>query len=229
MRILIFFTFITSYLLAATSLYASEEALDAIPIPPNSERRIAVINILQNGRRLSIANLTSDASLDEVLGFYKAQWSEPLGENLPGFIVDTAGDWTIISRPTEQWHQVVQLRETESGLAGRISVMELTEKVQKTPVLPMPGNASLFSTTSASDIGTSTTTYTVISKGGVRSMADFYQNHFESEGWANSRSQELGNSRIMLLRKRGARVEIVVSRGGDGTTVAIINQVADHG
>ena len=211
------------------STHASEEALDAIPVPPNTESQIAVINLLQNGLKVSIANLTSDASLDEILDFYKTQWAEPIAEDVPGFIVDTAGEWTIISRPAEHWHQVVQLRETESGLVGRISVMELTDKVQKPSVFPTPGNAALFSTTNASDVGTSATTYTVVSRGGVSSMVDFYRNHYEGEGWARSRSEELGGSSILLMRKRGARVEIVVSRADDGITVAIINQIADHG
>ena len=229
MRISLVSICIAIYVLFIPSSYASEEALNAIPVPPNSESQIAVINLLQNGRKVSVANLTSDASLEETLDFYKTQWAEPIAEEVPGFIVDTAGEWTIISRPTENWHQVVQLRETESGLVGRISVMELTDKVQETSVLPTPGNAALFSTTSASDVGTSTTTYTVVSRGGVSSMVDFYRNHYEGEGWARSRSEELGGSSILLMRKRGARVEIVVSRADDGITVAIINQIADHG
>lgn len=215
-------------LLAVSSLSASEEALNAVPVPPDAERRISVVNLLQNGRKLSIANLKSDASIDEVIGFYKAQWAEPIAESLPGFIVDTAGDWTIISRPTDKWHQVVQLRSAESGLVGRISVMELTENVVTGLTLPVPSNAALFSTTSARDFGTDSNTFTVVSKGGKNSLVNFYKNHFENNNWKSARSQELGSNTLMIFRKSGSRAEIVVSRANDGSSIAIINQVTDH-
>ena len=148
------FTFAALWLTVSvsSSLHASEEALEAIPQPPDSNLQIATINLLQNGQRMSIANLSSKASVSDIIEFYESAWAEPVAEGLPGHIVDTADEWTIISRPTEEWHQVIQLKESAEGVSGQVSVMQLALPIATQVALPLP-NLSLIHISDPRDRG----------------------------------------------------------------------------
>ena len=58
---------------------------------------------------------------------------------------------------------------------------------------------------------------------------DFYKRHYEDDGWRRFTEKDLGSSKILIMQKRGARVELVVSRSPEGQSVAVINQVEEHG
>lgn len=208
---------------------ASEQALSAVPVPPDANVQPVSINLLQNGHMLSIAHLETPATIESTLQFYREQWQEPLAENIPGFVEELAGEWSIISRPYDGWNQVVQLRQGSSGVEGRVSVMHLEPSVNALPPVPMPGGASLVSSTGAQDIGHSSNTYVVFSKSGVRSVSDFYRNHFDDEGWSRVSDRLVDSSQVMLLQRAGERAEVVISRVSTGGTLTLINKVIDNG
>lgn len=208
---------------------ASEQALSAIPVPPGSELQTVTINLLQNGHLLSIANLEGAASVESVLQFYREQWQEPLGENVPGFIEEEAGEWSVISRPTEEWNQVIQLKQGDSKIEGRVSVLRLEPSTDPLAAIAMPSGASLLSSTGADDVGHSSSTYVVFSKSGIRSMSDFYRRHFEDDGWSRVSDKKVESNQVLLLQRFGERLDIVVSRVSSGGTITIINKVLDNG
>lgn len=208
---------------------ASEQALSAVPVPPDANVQPVTLNLLQNGHLLSIASLETNASIESTLQFYREQWQEPLAQNIPGYVEELAGEWSIISRPRDGWNQVVQLRQGESGIEGRVSVMHLTPSGNALPPVPMPSGASLVSSTGAEDIGHSSNTYVVFSTSGMRSVSDFYRNHFDGEGWSRVSDRQVESSQVMLLQRSGERAEIVVSRVSSGGTLTVINKVIDNG
>jgi len=218
------------FLVQSQMVAASEEALNAVPLPEFIKTETVAINIIQNGHQLSIANLQTNSSIENVLEFYRKQWNEPLADGVPGFVENTAGDWSIISRPKDGWNQVVQVRSTESEVDGRISVMELEPVTDAAPDFAMPGNASLVSSTGAKDIGHKSSTYVIFSESGIDTVSRFYRNHLDNDGWARVSDKNINNSQVMLLQRSGERVELVVSRMPEGGgSLIVINKVVDDG
>jgi len=209
---------------------ASEEALSAVLVPEFANTETVAINIIQNGHQLSIANLQTKSSIESVLQFYRDQWKEPLADDVPGFVENTAGNWSIISRPQDGWNQVVQIRQAEGEVEGRISVMELEPAANAPPDIAMPGNASLVSSTGADDIGHKSNTYVIFAESGINSVSRFYRKHFDNDGWSRVSDKNLNNSQVMLLQRAGERVELVVSRLPEGGgSLIVINKVVDDG
>lgn len=224
--------FLLIFLLSAQSQFvaASEEVLNAVVVPEFAKTETVAINIIQNGHQLSIANLQSKSSIESILEFYRKQWNEPLAEGVPGFVENTAGDWFIISRPEDGWNQVVQIKEVEGRVDGRISVMELKPATNAPPEIAMPGNASLVSSTGADDVGHKSNTYVIHAESGISSVSRFYRKHFENDGWSRVSDKNVNNSQVMLLQRSGERVELVVSRMPEGGgSLIVINKVVDDG
>lgn len=208
---------------------ASEKILNAVATPEGVKTETIVLNLIQNGHRISIANLETNQTIESVLEFYREQWKQPLAEGIPGFVEEQAGEWFIISRPNDNWNQVVQMRDTKGGIEGRISVLELTPVSTTAQNIAMPSNASLVSSTAADDVGHNSNTYVIFSESGVNSVADFYRNHFDADGWSRVSDKHLNNAQVMLLQRRGERAELVVSRVSTGGTLTIINKVINDG
>lgn len=220
------FTVLIILALSMQSTLASEEALNAVPLPGNATMEPITLNLVQNGHRLSIANLEPRSSIESVLEFYREQWQEPLSENIPGFVENTAGSWSIISRPRDGWNQVVQLRPASEGVEGRISVMELEPAQSALAEISLPSGSTLVSSTGAQDIGHASSTFVVFSESGVKAVADHYRRDFDNTGWSRVSDKNILNSTVLLMQKEGERAEIVVS-SIDGGALAIINKVID--
>jgi len=225
----LFFASVTAVVLAAETpgVYASEKVLHDVAIPQGAEIKTVALNLVQNGHRMSIANLDTSLSTDAVMQFYREQWKEPLDEGVPGFVENNTGGWSIISRPDNGWNQVVQVRNENGKIDGRISVMELASAPYVLPTLPMPSGASLVTSTGADDVGHSSSTYVVVSTSGVSSLAGFYRRHFDQEGWSRVSDKNINNTIVMLLQKSGERAELVVSRLPNGGSMALVNKVLD--
>jgi len=228
------YSFIFILMLQSQFGVASEAVLNAVPVPESATTETVAINIVQNGHQLSIASLNTEMPIDSVLQFYREQWKEPFSEDVPGFVENTAGDWSIISRPQEGWNQVVQIRPAgggaSSGVEGRISVLELEPVSDALPEIAMPGNASLVSSTGADDFGHQSSTYVIHSDSGMNTVSRFYRNHFDNDGWSRVSDQNMNNAQVMLLQRSGERVELVVSRMPDGRgSLVVINKVVDDG
>ena len=216
-------------LLSAPYLQASEEALLAVPVPEDATVQNVAIDLVQSGHRLSIANMKTTGSLNTTLEFYRIAWADPLAEDVPGFVENIAGDWSIISRLENGWNQVVQLRDGSEGIEGRISVLELLAVTDTTPAIEMPSNAILVSSTGGQDVGIESMTYVVFSESGVDTVADFYRRHFEGEGWSRVSDRDVQGSQVLLVQREGARAEVVVSHVPNGGTLVVINKVIDNG
>ena len=202
---------------------AGEADLDSVPLPPGAVIRIVALDSVQNGRRVSIATLESAQSIEETLSFYRQAWAEPRG-TLPGHIEETAGDWQIISRLEDPLNLVVQLRNGKSGVEGFISALSI-EPVATPGNLPLPSGGELLSSTSTQDGPLHATTSVVASIARTGQVAAFYRDRLARKGWklASDRS-ELG-SRVLLLQRRGARMELVVADDEQGGSITVLNEV----
>jgi len=215
------------FTLFSQSTIANSAVLQSVPLPVNASIETIAVDMIQNGHRISIAKLETTSNIDDTLQFYREQWSAPLAEGVPGFVENNAGDWSIISRLEDGWNQVVQVRPSDQGLEGRISVMNLKPARGGRPQLPMPSGANLLSSTESDDIGHTSNTFVVVARLGVDAVAEFYRRHFDTEGWSRVSDQSLDGSQVMLLQRRGERAEIVVSRLPGSGSLAVVNKVLD--
>lgn len=229
MQNLILGLLVGSVFFTAPQVLASTQKLQAVPIPDEARLNVIAVDLIQNGHRLSVASLEQASSIEEALAFYRNVWSAPLEEGIPGYIEESAGDWSIISRPGEGWHQVVQLRDTDTGLEWRISVMEYEPVTGDALNIAMPSGASLLSSTKARDVGTESTTFVVVSRSGVQTVSDFYRRHFDDEGWSRTSDKALADAQVLMVQRQGERAELVVSRTENGGSLIVINKVMDRG
>ncbi len=221
--------FLLIVLLSAPYIQASEEALLAVPVPEDATVQNVAIDLVQSGHRLSIANMKTKDSLNATLEFYRIVWADPLAEDVPGFVENIAGDWSIISRLENGWNQVVQLREGPDGIEGRISVLEMLAVADTTPAIEIPSNATLISSTSGQDVGIESMTYVVFSESGVDTVAEFYRRFFEGKGWSRVSDRTVQSTQVLLVQREGERAELVVSHVPSGGTLVVINKVIDNG
>lgn len=215
--------------LAASPAVGSEVALDAVPVPSGVDREVIALNLVQNGHRLSVAKLHGINDREALADFYRGVWADPLAEGVPGYIEEQAGPWTLVSRPTEDWHQVVQWRDTPEGLAVRVSVLELKTASDQVADVALPSGSTLLSSTGASDVWTDASTYLVHNSGSVSHVADFYRRHYTSEGWTAVMDRQVGSTHILLLTRSGKSAELAVLPSESGGTVAVINEVDERG
>ena len=206
---------------------ADSLGLAAVPLPPDTSRASIATDILQDGRLTSIASLEGGASVDELLTFYREAW--PASGDDPGHLEERLGEWSVVSRVQDSSLLVVQLRDAPSGAEGLLSAMALGP-VQAGPVPPppMPAGGELLSSTSARDGASVATTSVVLSSARPGEVAAFYRDRLVRDGWTLVSDRMHGGSPVLLLDRRGGRVEIVVTDAA-GRSVVVVNEVRRDG
>lgn len=212
---------------AATLVRADSRALADVPLPPGAVSRVVATDVVQNGRRTSIASLDALPALEDTIAFYRDRW--PASDGSPGHLESRLGDRSILSRLDAGRLVVVELRETPSGPEGRISTMVLEPvSVASADPLPLPAGGQLLSSTSARDgVHDATTSIaTVAARPGE--VAAFYRDRLTRDGWTLVSDREHGAARVLLLDRADARLELVVS-DVDDRSVVLANEVRTDG
>ena len=209
--------------IATGTARADSAALDTVPVPDGAARVDLVLDIVRDGRSTSIARLETSASVTDTLAFYRDAWA-PSDED-PGHIEDRAGDWSIVSRLTEEALLVVQLREDERGVEALVSAAALApagDAGREPPVLP--DGARLLSTTSTHEGGRRASTAIVAASARSGEVALFYRDRMVRDGWTLARDAVADGASVLLFDRRGAHLEVVVSEIPGGS-VAVVNEV----
>jgi len=217
----------TASAMCATAASADLDALDRVPVPPGASREVVALDLVQNGQRVSIAALDTSASADDLIDFYRGAWSEAFASR-PGYVEGEIGDWRLISRLEDAENQVVQLRDGEDGVEAIVSVLAL-EKTSATPVLyPVPDGGETLSTTTSTDTGVGTATTTVVrALQRAGETATFYRDVLRRDGWTAVSDRDDTGPHVLLLKRRGVRLELVVTDIDGGGSVAVFNRVED--
>lgn len=205
-----------------------EDVFDAIPLPPGADSAVVARDLLQNGYRVSIATLEPSASIDDTLTFYRERWAEPVversGNEIPGHLESTAGDWSILSRLDGKRNLVVQLREGENEIEGLVSILELEQHDAPVGTPPLPPGGEIVSTTSAMDMGLDSTTTLVSSRSGPGSVAAFYRDRLARDGWQIVSDSDHNGPIVLLLERSGGRMELVSADSQHGS-LTVVNEV----
>ena len=200
-------------------------ALLDVPLPPGAESRLVAAELVQNGRRLSIATLEPRGTLEDAFAFYRRAW--PADDAHPGHLESRAGRWSVISRLDGERHVAVQLRESVDGTSGFISAMSVAERTEASLAPPMPPGASLLSSTTVRDGDTDASTFVLESRSRPAELLGFYRDRLTRAGWRVRLERDRTNASVALFERERARFEVVVTRASGGTSVAVLNEVRD--
>lgn len=201
------------------------EALERVPLPAGAEREIVALDLLQNGRRVSIASLDLPGSLEDSLAFYREAWADTVAD-WPGFIERSVGDWHLISRLERNENQVVQLRDGENGLEALVSVLALVRPMSIPDSYPLPDGAETVSSTSSADEGIGQATTTVVqARQGAGETVAFYRDRLRRDGWSKVSEQVHTKASVFLLKRGDVRLELVVTDARGGGSLAVFNRL----
>jgi len=197
-----------------------------IRIPDSANTAWVSNNINQNGMVLSIRTFQSQEPVDSVFNFYRSAWYAD-GE-IPGFVENELGDWSIISQLRDDHNIVLQLKADETGGSnGFLSVARKTHGTEKPQIdFPMPAGTEPYSSTFLEEDGAEVHTMTFVSTQSVGSAINFYKDKLKRRGWALARADEIKGSEILLFNGRdGSRCEMVVHEIEAGVIAIHVNRV----
>ncbi len=212
----------------ASAANTSEHLLQ-VPAPFDA-RILSVGNeLLHNGQRVSLATFESPSPLNETALFYRELWSQEPADDRPGMIEERAGGWLIIARLQDGFQTVLQLdEEFPARSKGLLSVMQMGSGVGTAPSSSLlPGMQRLSSTRSQDDGRASVLSVhraTEAVEPLARQLADLWQ----GKGWNLVSSELYQQSRVLLLNRKDARMEVVISDVPGQGTLVVVNEVDDH-
>lgn len=111
------------------------------------------------------------------------------------------------------------------GSTGLVSLMDLDAAGAAPEPPPMPNGARLLSTTETREGARRARTHVVSAIGRPGEVAGFYRDAMDRDGWRIVSDRPAGSTAVMMLARRGARAELVVTAMPDGTSMAILNEI----
>lgn len=204
------------------------QPLNGVELPAGATTAWVATNINQNGLPMAIQTFRSSMAVDSVLDFYRQRWAVP--GKTPGFVENHVGAWQIISQLADDHNVVLQLQSNDSGgSSGFLSSVALNVTgFSDVTEVPAPADSELVSSARILDGDRVSTTSLLISQGDGGSIAGFYRDYFQRDGWVLASERVYAGHRILYFNRRHAQCELVVSNAADGSTVIALNQVHTH-
>lgn len=226
----ILFAAFLSLVAAGASASSTAEKLAQLPTPFGARVQSVGSDVEHNAQLMSLATFQSTSSLADTAAFYKDLWSQEQDADRPGFVENRVGQWLVLGHVQEGYQTVLQLSLAQSHRSeGYLSVMQLDQGGARV-ALPsgIPGMERL-STTHSSDAQRVSELSVFSSSESVEPLARELSSYWQSQGWTLVSNEPYSQSRVLLLNRQSAQLEIVVSSSpGDGTLV-VINKVDGHG
>lgn len=200
-----------------------------IAIPDNTILAQISDNINQDGMQLSVQTFSSKNSVKSVMGFYREEWF--VEGDMPGFVENTMGDWSIISQLRTDSNVVLQIRPQDDGSTqGFLSTAKLNHGgTPPTVDFPMPDGIEPFSTSFVEEDDAQILTMTLISKQSIGNTLNYYRSIMSRRGWQIAQDKEVEGHQIMLFNRNGDRCELVVSQLDRESIVIHVNRVKRNG
>jgi hypothetical protein len=219
--------FVLLALLAPIAAAANEpgQPLNGIELPAGATTAWVATNINQNGLPMAIQTFHSPMAVGSILNFYRQRWAVP--GKTRGFVENHGGAWQIISQLADDHNVVLQLQSDDSGgSSGFLSSVALNVTgFSDVTEVPVPADSELVSSARVVDGDRVSVTSLLISQGDGGSIAGFYRDHLQRDGWVLAFEREYAGHRLLYFNRRHAQCELVVSKAADGSTVIALNQV----
>jgi hypothetical protein len=213
-------------LLLLVSSSVLSEGLATLVLPPGTKTVWVAEDIKQNGVPMQIQQLTSSATVAEVLKFYRSQWADSSDPNVPGFVENQVGEWQTISQLINNQQTVVQVKTGRNGgTEGYVSQIDTRSKPgddRVTRNFPRKSGTQLISSTASKDGAKISTTILLMNTFSVVTNTDFYKLKMPGKGWSLAHTVNQGEVSMMLFNRPGRTCEIAISKN-KGRTIIMAN------
>ena len=202
-----------------------------IPIPDDMRVTYLGQNLRVNGNDVSVRTFQSTDSAQEIVDFYRKEWGEEGNPVDPGYTVTNLKEpWTLITRIEDNYLMTVQVQaDWNDGSKGMLAISRLPDR-HRAPKLaegfPSMGGSTVLNEVLSEDLGQSGRTLALGNSHDLATNVSFYRNRYRDGGWAIDMDQALGHRmHVLAVRKSRERVNLVLSRSKDGSTVIVANEV----
>lgn len=195
------------------------------PPPPDSTVGRPAEKMVLNGVAIDIRQFISEQSVDAVLQFYREHW--PAGsEDKPGYTeTDILEPWQIISRVEDGYLMTVQVMDNgDRGSSGLLAISQLPDP-NKLPDLgkdfPKLRGSHVMNDIHSNDIGKQGRTLQIANRYSVEHNANYYRNHYMSNGWGTDMDQTVsgGDTQSLRFSSNNKSVTIVIHKTGEGSLI----------
>jgi len=229
-RFVAFFTVvvISSVLqLASATSFSTGEQLQSIVLPSNARVQWVSKQGIHNGHKLSIASYDSDWPIQLTLDFFKNSWAGSTNSNTPSFIVEEVGDWVFLSRLMHGFNTVIQLRKNSpEHSSGFLSVLAVSNRLNASELSAQTYGTRPLSLTHSEDELSSSTVVVLESPDSVSVFAERMLSELRRRDWSLTWRQVYGRSQVFLMSMNSRKLEMVITDGDSGNTVAVMNEVS---
>lgn len=199
-------------------------ALEMLPVPNWLEARQVADRMVINGLPSRVYYFTTQHSPEAVVDYYRQHWQQA-GEKK--FKEQCFAHWHIISALQDKMLYTVQARQTGEGSSGYLAVSDLKAiRKNNRSAIPSMRGSKVVNDTMSYDPGQKGRTVQLQNSFSVLSNTSFYQQHYGGLGWTVEVYESSGDSAVLVFRKRGKAVHIVITRGGGMTS--IVYQLVTH-
>lgn len=206
------------------------ERLAQIPVPFDAQVLSVGRNVQHNGQIMSLATFESDAAQRDTLAFYRQLWAQEADDGTPGMLESRAGQWLVISHLQEGYQSVLQLNAEETHRSkGFLSVMQLQDQAANGSAHEMLPGLERLSLTRSQDANRESQLSVFLSTEAVEPVARQLAELWTNRGWTLVSNEAYSRSRVLLLNRKTAQLEIVISHASGTGTLVVMNEVDDHG
>lgn len=225
-RLLLLTLLVAFVLLSSKVLHA---AAPELPVPTWLDKVTVSGQMNINGLPSSVQYFEASRGLDELLDFYRQQWSGGRKDK-PGYREVTVPPWHVISRLDGQYLYTVQSQQDgQFGVKGYLAIADLKEaKKNKDPGkhAPKMKGSRVFNHSTSDDSGQQGETLLIVNEFSITSNAEFYRNYYQQRGWAKLVDMEHKQARAMTFKKSGQEAHLVIQHLGEDTQ--IVMNVVQH-
>lgn len=222
-----FFAIVVSACLLATVSARSDEAL---PAPPYSSVGNVTESTTALGMTLHIRKFESDASIDDILAYYRDLWGNDQ------YVETQLNPWHMItSRQNDELHNVQIQYGGSRNTWGYLSISDLPAKldsgkykVSRGEGFPKMAGSQVVNDQRSKDPGKTARTLLLYNDFSPNANAAFYKNHYKNKGWEAVMSEstaprERGHA---LFFRQGRQTVAITINELDGKTSIVANEVS---
>lgn len=207
------------------------------PPPPQASVEWVGQNMQINGIPSAVRAFHSDNSIEEVVEFYRKEWRNPVGDDMPGYLENiAAAPWYIISRAEDGYLLTVQVRVNErtgKGSWGYLSQGRLPDMDDFDPEqgkgIPKMRDSLVLNESISKDPGKNAKTLLISNSHTLQNNVAFYRSHYEGLGWTNETDTDLGGAGKMhslVFKTKRNRITMIFIKDENDTRI-VINSVTN--
>ncbi len=206
-----------------------------VPAPPGAKEMSIGEQIRVNGVAMDVYEFVAPASFADVMAFYRALWAR---ETPPSEITSNRlGDWQVLGRQLQGWHQTVQLRPIAGGgTEGRVAVTDVSRKpsAPAAPPLPLPAGSEVVSTVESIDGSRAAVQIVAESPLSIDGTIRWLTAGASKRGWSTdptfaAAARRAGPGRAVYMTRVDQELMVTIEATARGGSIVVFNLISERG